>query len=244
MHLGQHLGQHAGQQLGASGDGAFVTAAASLSSLGAVAATGHVEARRSATISSTGSIRSARARPDPVVQIEDAIYRWVVAGSSLAESQVIWATVGGGGPQPAGLYISMRLLDIDSVSADWIISREMDGEIVDHVRGTRHPTLELRCYAGASYGPSRAEMVLARVLAAGRLPSLARILRAGGVGVGELGKVRVVPGSRSTMFDPLALVEVGLHITIDVAEVGQSIDSVELDLTPPGATLTVTRPEA
>jgi hypothetical protein len=150
---------------------------------------------------------SAGAVPD---SIKDAIYRWVVAGSELAEAQVVWSQEAtGGGPSPIGTYIEMRLDGIDTrVSADWVIPRSEGG--VRHVRGTRNPTLELRCFAGASTGSLRAEMVLARVTASRRLPSVAKILRAGDVGIGEIGKVRVVNG--------ISLVEVELHITIDVSE--------------------------
>ena len=71
------------------------------------------------------------------------------------------------------------------------------------------------------------ELILERVLTSIRLPSVQAILRAGGVGVGTRGRVRVVNGARSTMFDPRALVEVGIHIEIDISEAGHSIESAE-----------------
>jgi hypothetical protein len=175
---------------------------------------------------------------------EDAIYAWIVAGSALAPDHVIWANAGNGGPSPAGLYISMRLLNIDTVSADWLISRRSGTQVVHHVRGTRHPVLELTCSAGSSYGARRAEMVLARVVAAIRLPSVAKMLRKGAVGVGESGPVRVIQGRRSGMFDPRATVEIQLHTMIDVSEVGAEF--VSASVTTPGAaggvTQTVTKP--
>lgn len=180
---------------------------------------------------------------DPTTAWEDAIYQWVVIGSGLAPSQVIWANVGGSvaGPAPAGLYISMRIVDVDSVSDDWLISRRENGGVVSHARGTRHPTLELRCFAGEATGARRAELVLARVTAALELPSVGKVLRKGDVGVGTFGKVRVMPGTRSGMLDPLAMVEVQLHIKIDVSEPGGEFVSVDAT-TPGGGEQTVVKP--
>jgi hypothetical protein len=181
-------------------------------------------------ITATGTI-SAVGSLDTLRPVEDAVHAWVVAGSGLPASHVTWAAEAtGGGPVPSGAYISMRLLGVTRVSDDWLISRSAGGEIVHHVRGTRHPTLELTCFAGERYGAGRAQMVLERVLASIRLPSIAAGLRAGGVGVGVKGRVRVASVPRSTMFDPRAIVEVGLHIGIDVSETGQSIESVEAEV--------------
>jgi hypothetical protein len=199
---------------------------------------------RSATLTATSAIGVAGAEPDPIGVLEDTIHAWVVAGSGLDADHVIWsAEASGGGPVPAGTYISMRLLATGTVSEDWVIARIEGGNIVSHVRGTRHPTLELTCFSGGRYGSGRAQMVLTRVLAALRLPTIAAALRAGNVGIGDRGKVRMVEGRRSTMFDPRAVVEIALHTQIDVSELGQSIETVEIDLTPPGAIVTAARPE-
>jgi hypothetical protein len=196
-----------------------------------------------------------------VTAIEDAIHAWVVAGSGLDADHVIWgAEATGGGPVPSGTYISMRLLGIGRVSDDWLISRRVGGPgvgafaggafssaafavdagIVHHVRGTRHPNLELTCFAGDRYGAGRAQMVLERVLTSIRLPSVGAALRAGGVGIGVRGLVRVASVPRSTMFDPRAIVEVGLHVEIDVEETGQSIEHVEAEVM--GVVVTVDAP--
>lgn len=179
---------------------------------------------------------------DPTAAWEDAIYQWVLTGSGLDPDHVIWASAGGpGGPAPAGLYISMRIIDVDQVSDDWLIPRRVGGGIVHHVRGTRHPTLELRCFAGESTGARRAELVLARVMAAVMLPTVAKALRQGDVGVGTCSKVRVLPGVRSGLLDPLAMVEVGLHIKIDVSEAGAEFTSAGVT-TPGGVAQAVEKP--
>ncbi len=234
----------------ASMTGALTATAVSTSiAMGAGVATGTVTlaaagmsfAAAASTLS--GSFVLVGAAPpavDPTTAWEDAIYQWVVTGSGLDPGQVIWASAGNGGPAPAGLYISMRIIDVDQVSDDWLIPRRESDGIVHHVRGTRHPTLELRCFAGDSTGARRAELVLSRVMASVMLPSVAKALRQGDVGVGTAGKVRVMPGVRSGLLDPLAMVEVGLHIKIDVSEVGGEFVSVGVT-TPVGVGQTVVK---
>lgn len=179
---------------------------------------------------------------DPDTAVEDAIYDWVVAGSQLAPTQVIWGgEATGGGPVPAGTYISMRFLSTDRVSSDWVRTVEVGGQIVHHVRGTRHPTLELTCFAGARYGAGRAQRVLDRVLTAILLPTVAARLRAGNVGIGKRGTIRVQAGTRSGMFDPRASVEIGLHLEVDIAEPGYAIERAEVT-TPGSAPRVVTSP--
>ncbi len=162
-----------------------------------------------------------------VTAFENAIYDWVVAGSGLAADRVIWS---GRGPAPAGTYISMRLLNIGSVSQDWLVPVNVSGSIVYHIRGTRNPTLELTCIYADRTGDQRPEMILDRVRTAKALPSVAATLKAGGVGVGKWGPVRVVPGVRSQLFDPRAIVEIDLHSTIDIADpvAGSAIEHVQV----------------
>lgn len=50
--------------------------------------------------------------------IEDAIHAWVVAGSGLPATSVLWE--GQGAPRPAGAFVSMRLSSIESRGHDWI----------------------------------------------------------------------------------------------------------------------------
>lgn len=165
---------------------------------------------------------------DPITAIEDAIHAWVVAGSGLDAQHVIWTGDGPSGPMPAGTYISMRLLREETASQDWLVPQRDGDMVVAHVRGTRYPTLELTCSAGASYGALRASSILSRVLAAIRLPSVSAGLRAGSVGVGVRGPIRTVPGVRSMMFDPRAIVEIGLHTMIDISEVASEIRTVQV----------------
>ena len=168
---------------------------------------------------------------DPITRLENAIHGWVVTGSELTADHVIWgAEATGGGPVPSGTYIAMELIGVNRVSGDWLITRVEGGRIVHHVRGTRHPTLKLTCFSGARYGVQRASMILERVIAAIRLPSVGKLLAAADVGIGPRGQVRAASVPRSTMFDPRATVEIGLHIMLDVSEPGSSIERVNVEV--------------
>lgn len=182
-------------------------------------------------LSATATVEASGSFVDAADLVENAIHAWIVAGSGLDADHVIWsAEATGGGPMPSGTYVEMRLLATDTVSEDWVISRNESETIVNHVRGTRHPTLELTCFAGGRYGANRAQSILTRVLAALRLPRVAALLRSSEVGIGDRGKVRVLEGRRSTMFDPRAVVEVELHTCIDITDIGSAIERVEMEL--------------
>jgi hypothetical protein len=183
-------------------------------------------------ISSSGAATSAPA--DPVGAQEDAIHAWVVAGSGLAPEQVIWSDLG---PAPPGRYISMRWLGSARVSQDWMRTTP-DG--THQVRGTRIQTLELSCNAGAFTGEFRADLVLERVIAARRLPTVSERLARADVGVGSVGRIRSTPGVRSAMLDPRSVVEVEIHVSIAISEPGSTIETVQIEAI--GVGVTVARP--
>lgn len=172
---------------------------------------------------------------DPIAVLEDAIWTWVHTGSGLAADHVIWSDRG---PIPAGTYIELRLKGSKRVSSDWLLSeRTNDNRIIHHARGTRNPTLELTCFAGATVGSNRCEAILDRVLTSYSLPTVAAVLKAGQVGVGTIGPIRTVDGMRGQMFDPRAIVEVTLHTMTDVSEEGHSIERVSAAVQTQGGTI-------
>lgn len=168
---------------------------------------------------------------DAATAAQNAIFTWVLAGSGLADGQVMWGRVSAkNGPMPAGTFISMRIMATARVSDDWLVTREVDGAIEHSIRGTRHPTLEISCFAGEPFGADTAANILDRVLASIKLPSVAAGLRAAGVGVGRRERVRVVDRDRSGMLDPMAIVEVGLHLGFEMVDpvAGSAIESAEV----------------
>lgn len=178
-------------------------------------------------ITATATITVAGTPYDPIKAIEDAIHAWVVRGSGLAASNVIW---GDRGRLPTGTFIALRFTANRRVSSDWLrAERTAGGAIIQHARGTRHPTLELEARAAELTSGAQAGWLLERVLAARTLPTVQQRLQRAGVGVGTIGPVRVIPGVKSQMFDPRATVEVGLHTMITVSEAGSAIESVDVE---------------
>lgn len=89
--------------------------------------------------------------------VESAIHAWVVAGSGLAASQVIWA--GQNGPRPAAPMIEMRCLVVGKSSQDWLDTDDnyiaIDDDVVESVdAGTNRLTLTAHDY-GTGDGPVR-----------------------------------------------------------------------------------------
>ncbi len=162
--------------------------------------------------------------------IENAIWAWIVAGSGLDEQNVIWA---GRGPSPSGMHIAMRLAVTDAPGHDWVDRAATDeGDITYTVRGPRIATLTLQCIApidGPESGETTCAGILDRALQVRMLPSVAADLDAGGVGVGRIGPIRAVPGIRSQLFEPRAVVEITLHMTAEVSEIGAAIEHVEVE---------------
>lgn len=228
----------AGVLLFASAIGERLIHRLALDSAGIVVAAAEIVGRTATriTIDSAGVVLSAASLGgriiygDALTAMENAIYAWVLAGSGLAASQVIWGRHSArNSPQPSGTFISMRITGTNRVSSDVLRMREVAGVIEHYVEGPRQPTLELTCFAGDAYGAGQAHNVLDRVLAAIRWPSVADALREGRVAVGRRGPIRVVDGARSTMFDPRAIVEIGLHTAVSFVDPapGASIERVE-----------------
>lgn len=208
----------------AAGTGAGMAAGSSTASGGGAA----IAAGAGSSVG-TSTVIGASIATDPISAAEDAIYAWVHEGSGLAGDHVIWSDLG---PIPAGTYIAMRLKGSRTVSDDWITPRKTDDDqIVYHIRGTRHPTLELTCFAGATTGALRCEWILNRVIAMASDPDIRSNLNESGVGLGAFGPIRTMDGMRSQMFDPRAIVEIPLHMGIDLARPGAAIEHVELGVT-------------
>lgn len=56
--------------------------------------------------------------PSAWTTIEDAIHAWIVAGTGLAASAVIWEAQAA--PRPTGAYVSMRLGGMEARGVDWL----------------------------------------------------------------------------------------------------------------------------
>lgn len=160
-----------------------------------------------------------------------AIVQWVITGSGLAESQVIWEEQRG--KQPSGCYIAMRIENEREFGADWeetnTLDQSDDADVELAVHGTRTATLVLECFAaGDSWKTAKPERTLASVLTARRLPSVRFALRAANIGIGAVTAVQTLSLMRSQIFEPRARVEVNLHLSSMVSEFSPWIETVKV----------------
>lgn len=219
----------------AAGESTTSGAAATSAGAGAAAGTSTAAAAGAALVSSTGAAAGTSTVAgfsdvaDPMAALEEALHAWVMIGSQLDADHVIWCPEGvDPGPVPTGTYIELRLININRVSDDWTKLTRSGNSIVHHVRGTRHPTLQLTCIAGDRYGAMRPSKILERVLTSVSLPSVRAVLR-GIVGIGPRGQINVITARRSGLFDPRATVEVGLHTVIEIYEVAPEMKRVNVE---------------
>lgn len=166
------------------------------------------------------------------VALENAIHAWIVAGTQLAATQVLWA--GQGGPQPAGVYAVLRLSELRRVGHDWrdvveVVDPDPGEELEHHVRGPRTLNLSIQVFGAPLVGASRGAALLERALTARALPSIAEALRAGGVGVGAVDVITELDGDRDGQFESRALVDVTIHVAADLVELGTYIERAEVE---------------
>jgi hypothetical protein len=169
--------------------------------------------------------------PASWAQVENATRAWVVAGSSLPDAKVVWGE--GGGPRPDAPCIALRIMGVRRRGHDWTAVEDASdpqplADLVTYARGMRELRLTLQAFSGPSTGGGLA--LLHGVIAALRLPTVREALAAAGVGVGSIGEIVNVGGAINwTHFEPRAVLEVTLHVSSEVADLGTWIESVEIE---------------
>jgi hypothetical protein len=165
--------------------------------------------------------------------IENAIHAWVVTGSGLAATQVIWE--GQDGPMPEGAFITLRFAGLERTGSDWL---DVDNnptptpgaEIIFRARGGRRANLTVTAYPGNATGALASIGRLESVIASRRLPSVADPLSSGGLGVLGFGAIRSLDGfvSGGIDFEPRASVEINLYLTSQISETATFIETAEV----------------
>jgi len=167
------------------------------------------------------------------VAVEDALHAWVVAGSGLPASKVVWSQQSVA--RASVPFVSLRIANLSRQGHDWLEvvdapSPEAGAEIVHRSRGPRQLTLSLQAFAGAATGSLAAIAILEGIIAAANLPSRRDALNDAGVGVASFTPVLSLDGIVSTvLFEPRATIDVLCHVTSEVAEFGTYISTVEAE---------------
>jgi hypothetical protein len=160
---------------------------------------------------------------------ENALRSWIVTGSGLPGSSVVWGE--GGGPRPNDPCIVLRLMDHRRRGRDWTVIEDapepqMPGaEIVHRAQGAREVTLRAQ-----AFGAGAARRLQDAVLAL-RLPSVTEGLTAGGAGIGVVGPIQNVGAAQNwTHFESRAVVDVVIHAAAEVTEFGTWIESADVEI--------------
>lgn len=163
--------------------------------------------------------------------VENAVHAWVVSGSQFPSERVIWAAQSG--PRPDGQIVVLRFADLVEVGRDWRLvvdapSPSSGAEVLHQLQGHRVATLSLQVFGGWPLGANSNLAVLARVLAATKLPSVLSALRAANVGILASGRPLAIDGSRGSILEPRAVAEVQLCLVAELAEAGTYVERAEL----------------
>jgi hypothetical protein len=146
--------------------------------------------------------------------IRPAIQKWIAEASGRGVSHVIWAD--DGGDQPELPYISLSLPITTPHGTDWRIydpapeDPPLAGqELRVRSQGMRTATLTVQCFAVRG-SVNAASSMLEDVVAS--IPLFADAIDAAGAGIGDVGAVKAVAGSRSGVLEPRAILEITLQL--------------------------------
>lgn len=164
--------------------------------------------------------------------IEDAIFSWVVAGSGLGNSKVIWSN--GEGPRPEAPYIAMRG-QVAHVGRPWSVVRDADHpapgqEIVRTSYSVKRLSLQLQCFGGANTGLTSPAFVLSNLVDYSGLPTQREAFVAGGWAPSVFEPILDLSGVQNgAFFEPRAVLNCYGFITGEVAEAGTYIELATIE---------------
>lgn len=146
--------------------------------------------------------------------IRPAIQQWIASSSGYGVDKVIWAD--DGGDQPQLPYISLSLPITTPHGTDWRVTDlapeqppVAGQELRVRSQGMRTATLTVQCYAVRA-SLNAASSALEDVVAS--IPLFSDTLDGAGAGIGDVGAVKTIAGSRSGLLEPRAIVEITLHL--------------------------------
>lgn len=160
--------------------------------------------------------------------IKNALAAWALAGSGLPVGKVIWTYPGGteGGPRPEPPYLAMSLTNVRPMGQAW---KEQSDVVTDdgpqlrvRHRCAHMATLDLQLFADQGSGEEGAVARLHDAVAA--LDVHVEALNDAGIGIGEIGPIRLVAGRVNQLLEPRAVGEVELHLG---SELESYVDYIE-----------------
>lgn len=169
--------------------------------------------------------------------IEDAIHAWIVAGSGLNASQVIWATQDG--PQPQSRpFVTIRIGDLIALGAhDEAIIVDHTGdltppdpgeELEERVVGVREFGVSVQVFSDAKVGAASGRYYASRIQTALALPAVRFALNEVGLSPFDAGRVREISAILDSAFEARFLLEARFYVVEELSEYETYISHVEV----------------
>jgi hypothetical protein len=153
-------------------------------------------------------------------QIEAAIAKWIREGGGLAVGRVIWGDQGGKRPELP--YVSILVEDTGSPGHDWkrkSYDSATDQLVIRH-QGHRTAMLSIQCFGVPDGGPPSLGKsplgILTDVVSS--LGVHEYDIDVAGAGIGNVGNVKLIQGSRGSILEPRAQFEMQLHLGSEVEQ--------------------------
>lgn len=163
--------------------------------------------------------------------VQAALQAWVVAGTELSATSVLWA--GQGADRPTGAFASLRLRSDKVVGMGWVsISNRspsvVGAELEYKVQGRSEVTLGIQVAGADAIGSAMATSLLHRLRTSASLPSQRARLRTANVGLLSVGTVQSLDGViNSTRFEARATLDVTLALASSLIEYVTYIETVQ-----------------
>lgn len=152
--------------------------------------------------------------------VQRALQSWIVTGTGLAGSHVIWT--GQNGDVPSGVYCELRLTVLPRFGRDWIDHAVVGGDYVASLRGPRRAVFTVQCFqsaGGTSLGDESVMAVLDNAMSAYALESVTTALVAAGIGVSSIDAIQGTDGVlNSVRNEQRAVVAVHINLVSEIVE--------------------------
>lgn len=166
--------------------------------------------------------------------VEDAIFAWVQTSSGLNSEKVVWVHYEN--PTPSLPFIRLEWGTVLRVGSDW--KRYSDAasplagkEVRVQVGGSRQVELIIQCFGVLGSG-NTSHPILCTVMDS--LDAYSYQLDLAGVGIGSVGSVVPVSGTRAGNLEPRSRATVNLLVSAEVETFGSYIETIELSGGDPG----------
>lgn len=160
---------------------------------------------------------------------QTAVRTWVIAGSGLASSKVIWGRQDGNKLARPMIYLTFGdLIPLGSVDERRRTYTGTPGaEITETVIGQRSLALSIQASTDKTVGNTGARALLGRLAPTIRLPTNRSALRAAGLSPYDIGAAQEVSTVLDADWEGRALLVVKFYVAETATETGTIIESVE-----------------